>query len=387
LFLKAALHAEKVYDAFHRLLARLTGRLGKPMSAEIYYAVRHAEGVSVRGRTLLARTWPHPSADDPALVNLYHMLRRWCTPERPYSLVRVGAGGAAVERRTDREGYFEIEIPDADAPGDELFIELPESEVSPPATWPIARGDLAPRGLVLSDVDDTVLVTHAGKIVRMVATTLLGNALTRQLFPGVVALYRHLRTGPIPEEGRRNPIAYVTSSPYNLHGLLELIFEENGLPIGPLFMTDWGLDEDKWLKRSHRDHKLEAIRRVFAWYPGLPAVFLGDTGQHDLPIYLEAAREHPGRVALILIHRVSGAKRLAALEAEATGGAGEGVDLRFFDDYAEAAAILAEAGWISEEQRAEVEAAVVEEPGSFSERVARRLNEERASGSPPSDGR
>jgi phosphatidate phosphatase APP1 len=208
--------------------------------------------------------------------------------------------------------------------------------------------------VILSDVDDTVLVTHAGKILRMIATTLLGNALTRQLFPGVTTLYRHLRQGPEPEKGHLNPMAYVTSSPYNLHGLLSHVFELNGLPLGPFFMTDWGLDEDKWLKRSHRDHKLGAIRQILSWYPDKPAIFFGDTSQHDVPIYVEAALAHPDRIAMILIHRVSSGKRLALLEGEAAKLVGRPTAIHFFTTYAEAAELLAAAGWISGTQRDEV---------------------------------
>jgi phosphatidate phosphatase APP1 len=324
------------------------------MVAEIYYAIQHERGVSVKGRTLLARTWPHPSMDDPALVNLYHMLRRWCTPERPYSLVQVSAGGASVAKRTDREGYFEIDLPLETVDSDELLIELPESEISNPTTWPIDCPAHHPDVVILSDVDDTVLVTHAGKILRMIATTLLGNALTRQLFPGVTTLYRHLRQGPDPSNDHLNPVAYVTSSPYNLHGLLKHVFEINVLPLGPFFMTDWGLDEDKWLKRSHRDHKLGAIEQVLSWYPDKPAIFFGDTSQHDVPIYVEAALAHPDRIAMILIHRVSSGKRLALLREEATKLDGHPTAIHFFDTYAEVAALLAASGWISEAQRDEV---------------------------------
>lgn len=383
--LKLALQAEKIYDAFHRFLARITGRLGKPMVAEIYHAIRHERGVAVKGRVLLARTWPHPSVDDPGLVNLYHMLRRWCTPERPYSLVRLSVGGPVLEKRADREGYFEVEIPAAEAPGDELIIELPESEISPPARWPVESLAANPRFIVLSDVDDTVLVTHAGKLFRMIATTLFGNALTRQLFPGIVELYSALRRGG--DHGGRNPLAYVTSSPFNLHGLLELVFRENGMPFGPCFMTDWGLDEDKWLKRGHREHKLDAISRVFSWYPDKPAILLGDTSQLDVPIYVEAALDHPRRIPLILIHKVSSPRRIAMLGKEAEKLAGSGTALRFIADYAEAASILAEGGWITAEERARVEAAATAEAPSFPERVIQRLNEESLTDSPPSDGR
>lgn len=386
-FLKLVLQVEKVYDAFHRCLARLTGRLGKPMVAEIYHAIRHESGVSIKGRALLARTWPHPSVDDPALVNLYHMLRRWCTPERPYSLIQLSAGGEPVLIRADREGYFEVELALENAPSEELLIELPESDVSPSATWPISRPARQPRCVILSDVDDTVLVTHAGKLLRMIATTLLGNALTRQLFPGVVELYKYLRTGPDETSGHRNPLAYVTSSPYNLHGLLELIFKENGLPLGPFFMTDWGLDEDKWLKRSHRDHKLDAIGRILSWYPDKPAIFLGDTSLVDAPIYIEAALEHPGRIAMILIHKVSKPKRIAMFEAEAAKLDGHPTAIHFFSDYAEAAALLAAAGWISEEQSDAVATVVSTEPASLTDRVVQRFTEESPNGSTPSDER
>src|SRR5690606_25370265 len=159
----------------------------------------------------------------------------------------------------------------------------------------------------------TVLVTHAAKLLRMIATTLFGNALTRQLFPGTVALYEALRRGPDPAVDEGNAIAYVTSSPFNLHGLLYLIFKENGLPPGAFFMTDWGLDEDRWLTRSHRDHKLGAIRQVLDWYPETPVILIGDSGQHDTSIYVETALTFPGVIAQILIRNVSDDDRIELL--------------------------------------------------------------------------
>lgn len=343
------------------------------MVAEIYFAVRHEAGVSVKGRVLLAREWPRPTADDPGWVNLFQMIRRWCTPERPYTLLDVRAGGATRQIRADREGYFEVEMTHGEAPGDEVVIEFPESEVSRPTVWNIDAPAESPNCVILSDVDDTVLVTHAGKYLQMIATTLLGNALTRQLFPGVARLYTALRRGPVEGSDRRNPLAYVTSSPYNLHGLIELIFEENGLPSGPFFMTDWGLDEHKWLTRSHRHHKLDAIRRVLAWYPDKPAILIGDTSQHDVPIYVEAAQEFPGRIAMILIHRVSSEKRIEMLRPEFDRLAGSTTSFHFFTDHAEAAELLAEAGWISQADRDEVGELVRKKPETLAERVVHHL--------------
>lgn len=371
-FLKAVLQVEKAYDAFHRFLARITGRLGKPMAAEIYFAIQHQTAVSVKGRVLLARKWRHPHIDDHPLINLFQMLSRWATPERPYSLVRISAGGAAVEKRADREGYFEIDIPLDQIHSDEVLIELPESEVSTPSHWQIQSPGHSARCLIISDIDDTVLVTHAAKILRMLATTFFGNALTRQLFPGTPELYKALQHGPEEGVDQCNPLAYVTSSPFNLHGLLYLVFKENDLPTGAFFMTDWGLTEDRWLTRSHRDHKLDAIRTVLSWNPDMPIILIGDSGQYDTAIYIEVALANPGVVTQILIRQVSDDRRIELLKSEVEKLANSDTRFSFFRDSGEAAAILKEAGWISTSQHEEVLTAVQVEPPSLIDLMTNR---------------
>ncbi len=355
-----ALQVEKLYDAVHRFLAWITGRLGKPMTAEIYHAAPVVEGVAVKGRVLLNREWREPDPDDPAWLNLLQMLKRWTTPERPKSLVRLTYAGESLEIRADREGYFEALIPGIDGADEWLYLEFPESKVSRSIAHEVLDFDRQPNVLIISDVDDTVLVTHAATRLRMIATTLFGNALTRQLFPGTAELYQALRSGKRERGTPGNPLAWVTSSPYNLHGLLQLIFEENGLPLGLFFMNDWGLEVEHWFKKSHRDHKLAAIERALTWYPDLPVILIGDSGQHDTEIYLEVARVCPDRVDLILIRDVSHAERLDELR-EAAGelaDADSKTAFAFFSDSAEAAEILAARGWIAEKDGEVVRRAV-----------------------------
>lgn len=359
------LQVEKVYDALHRFLAWITGRLGKPMTAEVYHAAPVSTGIAVKGRVLLNREWREPDPDDPAWLNLIQMLKRWATPERPNSLVRISHGDEVVEVRADREGYFEVVLPDEGDSAELLHIEFPESEVSPPISHEVLDSSQDPDCLIISDVDDTVLVTHAATRLRMIATTLFGNALTRQLFPGAPELYQALQRGK-EAGGPRNPIAYVTSSPYNLHGLLQLIFEENGLPLGLFFMNDWGLEVEHWFKKSHRDHKLAAIEQALKWYPEKPVILIGDSGQHDTAIYLEVARTCPERVSQILIRAVSREDRLMELRESAEELEDSEVGVAFFADSAEAARILADRGWISEKDRAQISDVVArEEPARF----------------------
>lgn len=349
---------ETVYDAVHRCLANLTGRMGKPMTAEIYHVIEHRHGIAVRGRVLLTSKWRRPRTKDSALVNLIQMLKRWATPERPFSLVRVSAGGQAVEQRADREAYFNILLPLTEALQDKVLIELPESEISEPALHNIRRPGPGAKCLIISDVDDTVLVTHVAKVFTMLATTFFGNALTRQLFPGASHLYRALRKGNHPEHDQKNPLVYVTSSPWNLHGLLHLIFKENGLPLGAFFMTDWGLEPDQWFRKSHREHKIESINEALAWYPELPVILLGDSSQYDTTAYIQVALAHPGRIAQILIRDVTGPGRLERFDADIEKLKHSGTRFGFFAESDEAAVLLQEGGWICQDQLEHVAEAV-----------------------------
>lgn len=361
-----AIQVEKIYDTFHRFLAWATGRLGKPMSAEIYHAAQMSGGVMVKGRVLLSRKWRDPLEEDHPVVNFFQMLKRWATPERPNSLVRISLGGKEYDVRADKEAYFEQFIPKEECLSEEVFIELPESEVSKPSSHSVFTVGADSTRLIISDIDDTVLVTHAAKTLRMIATTLFGNALTRQLFPGSSELYQSLRHGKT-EKDEENPITYVTSSPFNLHSLLVLIFDENRLPTGPFFMTDWGLDVDKWFKRSHSAHKKEAIRTTLDWYPEKPAILIGDSGQHDTMIYIDMALEFPDRIDTILIRDVSGEERREELQSKIQLIQDSDVMFSFFESSYEAAEILTQRGWISDEQRRKVQAAVKESEKSILE--------------------
>jgi phosphatidate phosphatase APP1 len=195
---------------------------------------------------------------------------------------------------------------------------VPVAVAGAPATAvpaPVLVPDPRARWLVVSDIDDTVLKTGAYSLARNLWTSLTGNALTREVFPDAVRLLARLH-----EQGR-NPVHYVSSSPWNLHDFLDRIFRRHGLVRGPMSLQDFGIAERSFVKASDRVHKGRAIDALMAAHPDLPAVLVGDTGQHDPQVYAAVAARWPGRVRLVLLReprpRRSGAddEALAALTA------------------------------------------------------------------------
>jgi len=98
-----------------------------------------------------------------------------------------------------------------------------------------------------------------------------------------------------------NPVYYVSSSPWNLHGFLNEIFERAGLIRGPKFLRDLGISDRKFITNTHGQHKGDAIDEILAANPDLPFILLGDTGQHDAHAYYDAIQRHPGRFQQIIL--------------------------------------------------------------------------------------
>jgi phosphatidate phosphatase APP1 len=202
------------------------------------------EKVWVKGRVLLEPAIPEAAVGDPLWRNLLAAWRRFESDEVPGARLQVEAAGASVEVEADEEGYFEAWLELATPPA----ADVQRIPVRCELLWP-ERGErfqvegeaLVPprtaRLAVVSDVDDTVVPTGAGRLLQMARSVLLHNAHSRAPFPGVAALYRALASGRGVEG---NPFLYVSSGPWNLYDLLVGAFRLHELPAGPLVLRDWG---------------------------------------------------------------------------------------------------------------------------------------------------
>lgn len=69
--------------------------------------------------------------------------------------------------------------------------------------------------------------------------------------------------------------------------------------LGPMFLRDLGLSETKLITEGHGNHKGQSIDHILAANPDLPAILLGDTGQHDTSIYTDVIQRHNRRVIAV----------------------------------------------------------------------------------------
>ena len=314
---------------FDRLKNRLSGRLESEKPYRIIYyrgfgGPSHGSQTAVwlKGRVLRQRDLSTPSDRDTFWQNLLATYQRFESDEVPGVTVRVEAFGQTHTTITDKEGYFELTItsPTELTPGRAWFpvrysldgILQPDSSETTENQPVVKDGYLMispPYSLfgVISDIDDTVLVTDATNLLQTAKLTFLGNAYTRLPFAGIAAFYRALQSGPVTT--LFNPIYFVSSSPWNLYDLLVDFFRIQGIPKGPILLRDFNLSTNLLSSEGHHTHKLAMIRKVLDVNPQLPFVLIGDSGQQDPEIYAQVVHENPGRIRAIYIRDVSDDRR------------------------------------------------------------------------------
>lgn len=344
----AARVAEERFDRFRFGFKERFGLLD-PFEVLPYRGHGTPRVLFLRGRVLEKAGITSSGQDDTAWQNVRNMARRFASDEVAGARVRATFGELRSEVVADAEGFFDVRL------------DLPEP-LSGPTRWhPVELELLHPpspsgervtstgqvivpneaRVGIISDIDDTVVRSHATSVLKMAWIVLVNNAHARLPFEGVAEFYEALRRGA--DGDAYNPIFYVSSSPWNIYDVLEDFLDVHGVPEGPIFLKDWSLT----VLGKHHDHKLGLIRKLLATYPDLPFILIGDSGEQDPEIYHQVVREHPGRIRAVYIRDVTSDERDAEVRAIAADVRRLGSEMVLVEDTALAAEHAANAGLIS----------------------------------------
>lgn len=361
---RAVARAERGFDGAKYRLADRRGQR-RDVVIQPFRGYGRRDRLWLKGRVLRQPRIPASAAGDPLWRNLVAAWRRFESDEVPGARVRAAAAGASVEVEADEEGFFAAWLEPREAVPEgartvqvELELLAPVLRTGAPvrATGEVLLAPATARFAVVSDIDDTVVPTEAGRLLRMARNVLLHNAHSRVPFPGVAALYGALAAGRGAEG---NPFLYVSSGPWNLYDLLLEAFRLHGLPPGPVVLRDWGIAPEQILPTRHRHHKLAAIRQALEVWSELPFLLIGDSGQEDPEIYRQLAGDHPERVLAVYIRNVSrDLARPAAIGKLAAEVAAAGGTLLLAPTALELAKHAAERGWIAADALPAVAAAL-----------------------------
>lgn len=288
--------AARVEDALNRTAARaLTRRGWRPRI--INYTGYGSQGwVRVLARVLVSP--PPVGRRESAMRGWRHFL----SAKVGGVPVTIDVDGARHVVETGRGGYVDVVLPSSLPAGwGEVTVSIAGGDPQPAAVRVVGAAEHLG---IISDIDDTVLVTAMPRPLLAFWNTFVRPEESRKPVPGMAEVYGALR-----QDDPDAFVVYVSTGAWNVAPALRRFVQRKGFPQGPLLLTDWGPTPEGWF-RSGLDHKRSTLRRLVDELPQLRWVLVGDDGQHDPQLYDELVWARPDDVRLVIVRQLGAAEQV-----------------------------------------------------------------------------
>ncbi len=221
--------AARFEDAVHGLVERRLRRTGWQPNI-IAYAGYGAPGwARVLCRVLLGR----PDTRRRGRLDKVRGWRSFATLPAKHVAVTIEADGVRQEVTADRSGFVDTVI-EADFTPGWGCVRLSVADAEPVEAL-VRVLDPAVRFGILSDIDDTVMVTALPRPLLAAWNTFVLDEHARTAVPGMAVLYERLATA---HPGA--PVFYLSTGAWNVAPTLTRFLSRHLYPAGPLLLTDWG---------------------------------------------------------------------------------------------------------------------------------------------------
>lgn len=285
---------------------------------KVYHGYGHQNNLVVYGHVLAGRAALTSKFNNNPINSIIHLVMLFLV--KPISKVKVSLQwqNQIIYTTTESDGFFKFEWRSDTQVGagwHPVLVQLLDNQGFKSTT---GNGKLfvphATQYGFISDIDDTVLISHSANTGKKLRVMFTKNPRSRKTFADVVKFYKLLSLTHT-EANLLNPFFYVSSSEWNLYDDLNEFFKHNGLPKGAFLLN--GIK--KWyqlLKTGKTKHegKLVRVIRILEEFPKHRFVLLGDNSQSDPEIYVNIANKYSEQIVALYIRNVSLIKENIALE-------------------------------------------------------------------------
>jgi phosphatidate phosphatase APP1 len=302
--------AKSPYKRSRLLLKHQLGWLGIPC-IKPYLGFCNDKQAYLSGSVMEDKGLEKPKEGQSLRLNMLAMIKRYISDEIAGVRVKISFRDKSEIVETNELGIFHCYLNfDSSLTGRqqfeqchyELLDEVIENQGSVTAEGKVLMVTDQPPFGVISDIDDTIMVSHSTDTVKKLKLMLFKNAHTRVPFEGVAAFYRALQKGR-KRQKTLNPLFYVSSSEWNLYDLLDDFMAFRDIPAGPFMLQELEHSIFHFWKSGGgtHEHKLKKILFLLSFFKKMNFILIGDSGQRDPQLYLKAAKKAPGRIIAVYI--------------------------------------------------------------------------------------
>lgn len=219
------------------------------------------------------------------------------------------SSGKSIEIVTDENGEFECAFSTEESHF-KFFIGDSKKDIPVIQNYPVRFKNESYPYLLVSDIDDTILISKASKALSSLRLLLLNPSIERKTVEPTEQAFEVLR------KSNKVQFAYVSNSELNLFHLLTSFFTVNHLPKAPLLLRPWTTVLDLITGRKTPESKQTRIKKLMEWFPNKKLILFGDDSQEDLNVFSDIARDYPERLHSVFLHKTGLTDRYQTLEFE-----------------------------------------------------------------------
>jgi phosphatidate phosphatase APP1 len=239
--------------------------------------------------------------------NAFSMIRLFRIKTQSNTDVYLKHNNTTIHTKTLNDGYFKFCIP-VDPNVGHGWIDYEVSIIRKQKKIAVSDSYIRPKTGnlgIISDIDDTFLVSHTMNPLRKVYVLLFRNVNSRKVFEDVVAHYQALSNSGRTNKEEQNAFFYVSSSEWNLYRFIIKFTTIHKLPKAVLLLKDikTSLTDFIWSGRGNHNHKFEKIKHILEFYPNLKYVLLGDDSQEDPFLYETICKIFPVNIIAVYIRK------------------------------------------------------------------------------------
>ena len=281
---------------------------------KVYHGYGHTQNLVLYGHVLKGKIFSQKTYTDNAFINIINLFRLFFIKPLANAKVKLHWQNQIFFSKTEHDGFFKFEWKsdkEVSAGWHNLKVDLlgEKEEILTTGEGKIFVPHSTQFGFI-SDIDDTVLISHSGTTGKKLWSMLTKNPRSRKTFADVVNFYQ-LLSKTHTQESIPNPFFYVSSSEWNLYDYLNEFFKFNELPKGTFLLNNIKM----WyqlLQTGNTKHfgKLNRIKRILEVFPAQQFVLFGDNSQSDPEIYRLISEQFPNQIFGVFIRNISSKKEV-----------------------------------------------------------------------------
>lgn len=256
-------------------------------------AIELDDTVIVSG-TLLDNNKEPQGAKSTVLGNFFDVIGSYFQKQSGAREITFETDDFTIATITNKKGFFSIELPKFSP--DEIIITSGKKRLVIPQSYPWYFKQPVQEIELISDIDDTVMVSHTAAALKRIY-----NILFKSYGQRTAVEFSKNILQKAADRGSR--ITYLSSNECNLFSLITAVFRCQQLPVGGLLLTPYLLLHQLIRPKKDKDYKMNHLKQLILGQREKKFILLGDDTQDDMEIYARAVELFKDQILKVFIRK------------------------------------------------------------------------------------